>query len=156
VCAAGLGGLTLHQLGGYGSPSGVTLQVLSAREFVVLSAAGARFLDGMDADAPAAAAEWIDGYLARREAWVRREVKALLGLLEQSPPLVTRRWSRFSRLAPDEQHRLLVAWSGHRWSVLRQGYLGLKALLLMGAYRRPETWAAIGYPGPLLERGARG
>lgn len=146
--ALALGGLTLHQSTGYGDPGFVPL-ALSRKEAAVLLAAATRILDGLSPGVPAQAAAWVDGYLARQSAPLRREVRALLHLVEHAPPLLLGRLSRFSRLDPAAQDEYLRAFAGSPRALLRQGWGGLKSLLFMGAYAQPATWGPIGYGGPL-------
>lgn len=143
-----LGGLTLHQSLGYGEAP-FALQALSAKEARVLLAAAARILDGLSAEVQAEAVRWLDGYLSRQSDPIRREVKALVHLVEHSPPLLLRRLSRFTRLDPDAQDAHLRAFTESGNALLRQGGQGLKSLLFMGAYGQPATWDGIGYGGPV-------
>lgn len=153
--ALALGGLTLHQSTGYGEP-GFAPRALSRKEAVVLLAAAGRILDGLPPGVAANAAAWVDGYLVRQSAPLRREVRALLHLVEHAPPLLLGRLSRFTRLDPDEQDAYLRAFAGSERALLRQGWGGLKSLLLMGAYGQPATWDALGYGGPLARPAAEG
>lgn len=146
--ALALAGLTLHQSTGYADPP-FPLLALSGKEAAVLLAAAARILDGLPPGVAQEAARWVDGYLARQAPEVRREVRALLHLVEHAPPLLARRLSRFTRLGPEEQDAYLRAFAGSQRALLRQGWGGLKSLLLMGAYGQPATWDPIGYSGPL-------
>lgn len=131
------------------------LRCLTALELVVLEAAFARVLDGLDADAPAEAAAWVDGWLSRRPAWAQREVRALIVGLELAPPAAIGRLGRFTRLAPEAQDRVLRAWETAPVPLLRHAFAGLKGLAVMGAYGRPATLAAIGYDGPLAPGAGR-
>lgn len=143
-----LGGLTLHQSLGYGDAP-FALQALSDKEARVALAAAARVLDGLAPEVQLEAVRWLDGYLARQSDELRRELRALLHLVEHSPPLLLRRLSRFTRLGPEAQDAHLRAFTESGNALLRQGGRGLKALLFMGAYGQPATWDAIGYGGPL-------
>lgn len=149
----GLGGLTLGQAVGYALPPGVTPLLLSAKELAVLEAVAARVLAGLDAGAARDAAVWLDGWLARQAPWVQDEVRGLLHLFEAAPPWFSGRLARFTRLAPGEQDRYLRAWQLSSSGLVRQGYLALKGLCVMGGWRRPETFGACGYDGPLPGRG---
>lgn len=146
--AVALGGLTLHQCTGYGTPP-FTPQAVSDKEAAVLLAAAARILDGLPPDVIQQAAAWVDGYLARQSAPLRREVRALLHLVEHAPPLLSGRFSRFTRLDAAGQDAYLSAFAASQRALLRQGWSGLKSLLLMGAWGQPATWELIGYGGPL-------
>lgn len=147
-----LGGGALLAFAGYAAPPGVgALVTLSEREACILAAASARILAGSVADlAPVVAAtvQFVDGYLARRDPWVRDEVRALLAGLELSPPLFAGRLGRFTGLDGAGQDAVLAAWSGSRLAPCRQGYLGLKGMVLMGGYAQPALLRAIGYDGP--------
>lgn len=151
--ALGLGGLTLGQTLGYGLPAGLTPLALSAKEWLVLEAVARRVLDGLDERAAPDAARYVDGWLARQAPWVRQEVRGLLHLFEASPPWFTLRLSRFTRLDPAEQDRYLRAWQTSSSGLVRQGFLALKGLCVMGGWRRPESFALCGYDGPLPGRG---
>ncbi len=151
--ALGLGGLTLGQAVGYGLPDGVAPVALSAKEWLVLEAVARRILDGLDERAAPDAAVYVDGWLARQAPWVRQEVRGLLHLFEASPPWFTLRLSRFTRLDPAEQDRYLRAWQTSSSGLVRQGFLALKGLCVMGGWRRPESFALCGYDGPLPGRG---
>ena len=68
-----------------------------------------------------------------------------------APPL-TGRGSRFTRLPPEDQDKVLGSLEAHPSELLRGGFDGVKALLFMGYYRDARTWSVIGYDGPLLGR----
>lgn len=146
----GLGGLTVTQCTGYDLPADVagSLRALSAKEFLVLEAACARLLDGLDADAPREAARFADGYLSRQAPWVLSDVRLLLHAFEHTPPVLIGSLSRFTRLSPARQDAHLNAWRKSGLAPLRQGFTGLKGMAFMGAYRRASTLLAIGYEGP--------
>lgn len=150
--ALGLGGLTVGQSVGYAVPQGVPPLVLSAKEWTVLEAVCARFLAGLDGDAPRDAAVFIDGWLARqrpRQPWIVDEVRGLLHLFEASPPWFTWKLSRFTRLPVGQQDRYIRAWQVSSNPLVKQGYQGLKGLAMMGGWRRPASFGACGYDGPL-------
>lgn len=144
----GLGGLTVTQSTGYSLAADVRLLALSTKEFLVLEAACARLLDGLDPDAPRAAALFADGYLARQERWVLSDVQLLLHAFEHTPPVLIASLSRFTRLDAKAQDAHLHAWRRSLLAPMRQGYAALKGLAFMGAYRRPSALRAIGYDGP--------
>jgi hypothetical protein len=66
---------------------------------------------------------------------------AAFGLLDWSPRL-------FTECGAPEQDRRLRAWATSRIAVRRTGYRALKQLVAAAYYSSPETWAAVGYPGP--------
>lgn len=150
VAVLGLGGLTVTQCTGYDLPADVTggLLALSAKEFLVLEAACARLLDGLDPQAPREAARFVDGYLARQEPWVLSDVRLLLHAFEHTPPVLIGSLSRFTRLDAARQDAHLNAWRRSGLAPLRQGFMGLKGMAFMGGYRRASALLAIGYDGP--------
>jgi hypothetical protein len=101
----------------------------------------------------------VAGYIdaaARMHPALSRDLSRLIGYLEQAAPIGCGYLSRFTRLAPAEQDRVLASLESSSHDVLRGGFEGLKALTFMGYYRSPRTWAVIGYDGPLLRRPPRG
>lgn len=150
VAVLGLGGLTLTQCTGYALADDVSsaLRALSRKEFLVLEAAFARILQGLEPDAPREAALFVDGYLARQAPWVRSDVRLLLHAFEHAPPVLLPALSRFTRLDAERQDRYLNAWRKSSLSPLVQGYTALKGMAFMGAYRRASALRAIGYDGP--------
>jgi hypothetical protein len=146
----GLGGLTVTQCTGYDLPGDVAsgLLALSVKEFLVLEAACARLLDGLDPGAARDAARFADGYLARQAPWVLSDVRLLLHALEHTPPVLLGAFSRFTRLAPARQDDHLNAWRRSGLAPLRQGFIGLKGMAFMGGYRRSSVLLEIGYDGP--------
>jgi hypothetical protein len=151
VAVLGLGGLTVTQCTGYDLPADVagSLLALSAKEFLVLEAACARLLDGLDEGAPREAARFVDGYLSRQAPWVLSDVRLLLHAFEHTPPVLIGSFSRFTRLStPELQDAHLNAWRSSGMAPLRQGFMGLKGMAFMGGYRRASALLAIGYDGP--------
>ncbi|RMG14970.1 MAG: hypothetical protein D6731_09380 [Planctomycetota bacterium] len=143
--ALGLGAATVA---GEAAPSG--LRLLGATEARILRAAAERLLAGtpLDEAALAEVLRWIDGYLRRQGEPLRTEVRGLLWGLELSAPLFGEGWARFSRRDADSRDAVLRAWSTSRFALFRQGYAGLKGLVLMAGYRQPAFLRSIGYDGP--------
>ncbi len=138
-------------------PDGLTqslsLVVLSPSESTTLRAVALRVLDGATPsatlDGGAAICQFVDRYLASLPVGLRRDVRALLHLVELFP-LVQLRMSRFSHLRTDEQDALLSSWQDSRLALLRQGFQGLKSLCCLAHYQDARSFASIGYSGPLL------
>jgi hypothetical protein len=101
-------------------------------------------------------AGYIDGAAARMHPSLRRDLARFVVYLEQLAPLACGYLSRFTRLEPEEQDRVLASLEASSHDLLRAGFEGLKALVFMGYYRHPRTWAVLGYDGPLLRRPPRG
>ena len=95
---------------------------------------------------------FVDGYVARLPADLRRDLFRLFAFLEHLAPLALGMGSRFSRLAPPDQDRVLASLEQHDQTLLRGGFEGLKSLVFMGYYRDPRTWAILGYRGPAVGR----
>ena len=131
----------------------LSLVVLSPSESTTLRAVALRVLDGATPsatlDGGAAICQFVDRYLASLPVGLRRDVRALLHLVELFP-LAQLRMSRFSHLRTDEQDALLSSWQDSRLALLRQGFQGLKSLCCLAHYQDARSFASIGYSGPLL------
>ncbi|HEY6807301.1 MAG TPA: hypothetical protein VI160_00835, partial [Gemmatimonadales bacterium] len=81
--------------------------------------------------------------LARRPAALRRQFALLLRAIEWLPVL---RFGRtFSALDPARRTRVLAGLERAPVLLLRRGLWGLRTLLYMGYYMRPEAGHALGY-----------
>lgn len=141
---------------GYEVPPGRRLASLAPWELVVVEHV-ARRICAPDAPGVVSADEtdvagFVDAYLARAPRRVRRDLGRFLLYVEQLAPATVLRASRFTRLPPDEQDRVLAALESSASDLLRGGFEGLKALVFMGYYRDPRTWSILGYDGPLVRR----
>ncbi len=66
-----------------------------------------------------------------------------LRLLEWGPPLFARRFTRFTRMAPDDARHYLESWegaSGPRGAL----FLGLRTLVFLAFYQHPQVLASLG------------
>jgi hypothetical protein len=97
-------------------------------------------------------AGFIDGYVARMPAAVRRDLFRAFAYVEHVAPLGLGHVSRFTELAPEEQDEVLASLSTSRLDLLRGAFEGIKSLVFMGYYRDARTWKILGYEGPLLHR----
>ncbi|MEO6952789.1 MAG: hypothetical protein ABI321_13360 [Polyangia bacterium] len=146
-----------RNVSGYVLPRGLpSPTVLSVREVVILAAVVERICatDGPDAPRPDgyAIASWLDGYIAGLDVPLRRDLSALLSLLEHGSALFRLGATRFSHMSTDEQDRTLADWCDSRLDVRRQGFQALRALAFLGYYRDDRTFALLGYPGPMVAR----
>lgn len=97
-----------------------------------LDEAGWRDLDGL-----------VEKTLARRPAGMRRQLVLFVRAIEHLPRL---RWGRpFTALSADERTRFLSGLEHAPVLLLRRGFWGLRTLVFLGYYARPEAAAAIGY-----------
>jgi len=87
----------------------------------------------------------ISGQLAQRPPALRRQLGALLGLVQWLPLL---RFGRpFTALDADRRTRVLAALERAPALLLRRGIWGLRTLALLGYYARPAAAEEIGYRG---------
>lgn len=85
----------------------------------------------------------VQDALLERPVALRRQLILFIRLADLLPAL---RWGRpFRRLDPARQARFLTGLERSRLFLLRRGFWGLRTLVFMGYYGRPEAAAAIGY-----------
>ncbi len=137
---------------GYEVPEGLRCEGLSAWQLVVVQHLARRIAapDGRDAPSPddAGVAAFVDGYVARAPAAMRRDLGRFLAFIEHIAPLGAGFVARFSRLGAHEQDRVLESLESSSNDLLRAGFDGIKALVFMGYYRDPRTFRILGYDGP--------
>lgn len=80
----------------------------------------------------------------------REELGQLFALLEfpVTRSLVAGVHAAWSEATLAEVDAFLRRWRASRFELLRSAYCALHDLILGAWYARPESWAAIGYPGP--------
>jgi hypothetical protein len=129
-----------------------TLQVLGEADREVLAAVTPAILAGTGATGAglAAAIGSVDRAVAGLPPHLQDEVRQLLALLASWPG---RRWVAgvgvpWRDASAAEVSAFLERWRFSRWALLQQGYHALHDLVLAAWYARPDSWAAIGYPGP--------
>jgi hypothetical protein len=162
VLALAASGLAVVRTRGYDvSPErAARLRLLSRWQYVVLAAAARRIAapDVTDGSVPSAddvdVAGFLDAYLQKLPAPMQRDFLRLLAYLEHLAPLGCKLGSRFTRLPPDAQDRVLASLESSSQGLLRGGFDGLKSLVFMGYYRDPRTWKIVGYAGPFVGRKA--
>jgi hypothetical protein len=159
-----LGGVTAAvRSSGYSIPEGRRLLAMSSWQFVVVQQAARRIAapdrEG-DPSIPTAdaldVAGFVDGWLSRMAPGLRRDFGRFLAYVEHLAPLSAGMTSRFTRLDPAAQDRVLSAIEASSIDLLRAGFDGLKSLVLMGYYRDERAWGIVGYDGPLVGRPAGG
>jgi len=128
------------------------LAVLGMRDREVLAAIVPTILAGTPAAGQPvdAIVDGIDRAVAGLPLHLQAEVGQLLALLASWPG---RRWlagvaSAWRDASREEVAAFLEAWRFSRWALLQQAYHALHDLTLAAWYARPESWPAIGYPGP--------
>jgi hypothetical protein len=155
----GAGAAAVVRTRGYAVPAGRTLVWMSPWQYVVFQNAARRIAApdrSDDASIPSAddldVAGFADGWIARMPAAVRRDLGRFLAYLEHLAPVGSGYASRFTRLAPADQDRVLAGVEASSNDQLRAGFDGLKSLVFMGYYRDARTWRVIGYDGPRVGR----
>ncbi|MFI5213967.1 MAG: hypothetical protein ACHQU8_05455 [Gemmatimonadales bacterium] len=94
-------------------------------------------------------AEWlavegiVESALALRPVSVRRQLRLLIRVIDVLPLL--RYGRRFTALDPASRLAFLSAMQRFPILLVRRGVWGLRTLVFMGYYARPEAGAAIGY-----------
>lgn len=80
------------------------------------------------------------------------EIHAMFGLIEHGT-ILNGSLLRFTRLTPAKRFDYLLRLQT-MGSKFGEAFRGLRDLCLLGWYAHPQTWEAMGYDGPLLERPA--
>jgi hypothetical protein len=155
----GAGAAAVVRTRGYAVPAGRSLAWMSPWQFVVFQHAARRIAAPdrpEDPSIPSAddldVAGFADGWIERMPAAVRRDLGRFLAYLEHLAPVGSGYASRFTRLAPADQDRVLAGLEASSNDQLRAGFEGLKSLVFMGYYRDARTWRVIGYDGPIQGR----
>ena len=94
--------------------------------------------------------DFVDGYIAGMHPSLRRDCLRLVSFVEHVAPLLAKKASRFTKLSPADQDKVLAKLESHDQGMLRGAFAGLKSLVFMGYYRDPRTWKIIGYTGPMV------
>ena len=98
---------------------------------------------GLDEAGWAALEDLVEKALEARPDAMKRQLVAFVRAIEHLPRL---RWGRaFTDLSADRRARVLSALEHAPVLLLRRGFWGLRTLVFLGYYARPEAAAAIGY-----------
>jgi hypothetical protein len=89
----------------------------------------------------------VEHALAQRPPSMRRQLRLFLRVLDALP--LFRHGRRLRGLDPARRARFLAGVQDSRIHRLRQGFWGLRTLVFMGYYARPEAAADIGYDARL-------
>jgi Gluconate 2-dehydrogenase subunit 3 len=155
--------LAVARTSGYPAPRGRVLAVLAPWQYRVIEHAARRIAAPDRPGDPSIpspddvdVASFADGWMARMPARVRRDLGRFLAYVEHVAPVVAGFVTRFTRLGPDDQDRVLSSIEASSSDLLRAGFEGLRSLVFLGFYRDPRTWRIVGYDGPLVARPAAG
>lgn len=89
----------------------------------------------------------VEAALAKRPPDMRRQLAVFVRLLDFLPRL---RWLRpFRKLSDEQRTRFLRGIETSRIFLVRRGFWGLRTLVYMGYYGRPQAHAEIGYDAHL-------
>jgi hypothetical protein len=122
------------------------VNILGDRQWELLLAVGARVVPGVATFTAAQRDEFraiIAEALGDRSEAMRRQFRAFIGIVERGP--IVRFGAPFSRLEPERQDRVLRWFQDCRVELLRKGFWGMRALVLMGYYARPAAAAGVGW-----------
>jgi hypothetical protein len=81
--------------------------------------------------------------LAQRPAGMQRQLKVFLRLLDVMS--LARHGRRLGGLSVAKRIAFLETIQDSRWLLFRRGFWGVRTLVLMGYYARPEARALVGY-----------
>ncbi len=154
------GAVAVVRTRGYPVPGDVArkLEALAPWQYVVVQAIARRIAapDKESAAIPTPddtdVAGFVDSYVARLPASLRRDLLRALAFVEHAAPLGVGRLARFTRLSAPDQDRVLASLESNGQDLLRGAFDGLKSLVFMGYYRDPRTWRIVGYDGPRVNR----
>jgi hypothetical protein len=92
----------------------------------------------------------VDRAIAGLSLATQKEIGELFDLLAFPPTrmLVAGIWSPWPQATPEAIGNFLENWRHSRFDLLKSGYAALHDLIFGAWYASPDTWAAIGYPGP--------
>ncbi len=85
----------------------------------------------------------IGDALATRTPKMRKQVAIFLKMMRWLPAM--RYGLPLDKLAPERQDAVLRWFQDHPRALLRKGFWGIKALVYMGYYGRPEVHERLGY-----------
>lgn len=145
---------------GYALPPGTKLVGLADWEWLLVRAMARRICAGDESSVISPddvdVVGFVDAYAAKMPARMRRDLGRMFRYVEQVAPMGAGFSSRFTKLKPTDQDLVLSSLESSKQDLLRGGFEGIKALVFMGYYRDPRTWAILGYEGPLVNRPEEG
>jgi hypothetical protein len=128
------------------------LQVFDAAQLTVILAIAERIIPehpGFPRPAEVGLPGKVDDIAAMAHPAAQKELRQLVGLFESAfGGLLDLQPRLFTECDPAAQERRLHAWMTSRIAVRRTGFRAFKRLVDAAYYSSPETWGAVGYPGP--------
>ncbi len=97
------------------------------------------------------ALERVIGAIAGLPLATQKEVQDLFGLLSFGPSrrLLAGMSDQWQDAKADDIATFLQSWRVHRIGMLQSAYAALHDLIIGSWYSNEDTWAGIGYPGPI-------
>ncbi|HET6922445.1 MAG TPA: gluconate 2-dehydrogenase subunit 3 family protein [Anaeromyxobacteraceae bacterium] len=131
------------------------LQVLTPEEATVVLAVANRLVPervGFPRPLEVGVPRKVDAVVAGLHPGTQKEIRRLLNLFEGAVAgfLFEGQTRTFTTCSPWEQDDRLRGWAHSRVTLRRSGFRALKKLVTAAYYASPETWPALGYPGPPL------
>jgi len=128
------------------------LRVFDAAQLTVLLAIANRIVPehaGFPRPAEVGVPAKIDAIAAMAHPSAQKELRQLVSLLESGlSGLIDLSPRLFTECDAAAQDRRLRQWQTSRLAIRRTGFRALKRLVAAAYYASPETWGAVGYPGP--------
>ncbi|RRJ82679.1 twin-arginine translocation pathway signal protein [Aestuariirhabdus litorea] len=92
----------------------------------------------------------LDRFIAHISPALQEQLTQLLDLLHSSATrgLLTGVWGGWSSASDEQLNAFLLRWRDSSLATLRMGYSQLMQLMVMAWYLVPDSWPAVGYPGP--------
>jgi hypothetical protein len=158
LAAAGAVPLALRKTRLREVPKDRPLQFFSPAEYSIWAAVADRVLaEEKPSGAPTAAqidiAGRADSFLSPLPDNDRKDLKRLLALFDNAlfSALQGGPACPFTAMSADEQDAHLRRWQDSRLAIQRTGYQAMRRLCCALYFSAPETYAAVGYPGPPYE-----
>jgi len=94
----------------------------------------------------------VDAFLATGDPVMGQQLQLALHVLEHMGGMEFPFSERFSRRTIDERRAVIHAWRTSRIQTKRQIGEAVRKVVLFTWFSRPESWAEIGYSGPMVAR----
>lgn len=122
------------------------MEILRSRQWELLFAVGARIVPEIAALTAAEREAFraiVADALGDRPVGMQKQFRAFLAIVNTAPSL--RFGATFLHLRPEQQDRFLRWLQDCPVALLRSGFWGMKAMVLMGYYARPEIGPVVGW-----------
>ncbi len=138
--------------------AGSQARFFDAEQTEILTQVIERMVESGEPDAPRVrdtrAVATVDALAGSLDPAITGPLPLLIRLVEWGPLLFELRLARFTNLSDEDKDASLRGWMTSRLEIRRLAFMALKNLAMLGWYSQDESWAAVGYAGPLLRREA--